>query len=54
VLLFLDVQPWPHQRDFGELYVDGHRPDEWRHVFASIQSLAQANWRSSIPPRLTS
>jgi superfamily II DNA or RNA helicase len=27
--------------DFGQLYVDGHRPDEWRHVFASIQSLAQ-------------
>ncbi|MEO8195740.1 MAG: DEAD/DEAH box helicase family protein, partial [Thermoanaerobaculia bacterium] len=27
--------------DFGELYVDGHRPDEWRHVFASVQSLAQ-------------
>ena len=27
---------------FGELYVDGHRPDEWRHVFASIQSLAKA------------
>jgi superfamily II DNA or RNA helicase/HKD family nuclease len=27
--------------DFGELYVDGHRPDEWRHVFASIQSLTQ-------------
>jgi superfamily II DNA or RNA helicase/HKD family nuclease len=27
--------------DFGELYVDGHRPDEWRHVFASIQSLAR-------------
>ena len=26
--------------NFGELYVDGHRPDEWRHVFASIQSLA--------------
>jgi superfamily II DNA or RNA helicase len=25
---------------FGELYVDGHRPDEWRHVFASVQSLA--------------
>jgi len=24
---------------FGQLYVDGHRPDEWRHVFASIQSL---------------
>lgn len=29
--------------DFGELYVDGHRPDEWRHVFASIQSLAQVD-----------
>ena len=28
---------------FGELYVDGHRPDEWRHVFASIQSLAQVD-----------
>jgi len=26
---------------FGELYVDGHRPDEWHHVFASVQSLAQ-------------
>ena len=26
---------------FGELYVDGDRPDEWRHVFASVQSLAQ-------------
>ena len=23
---------------FGELYVDGERPDRWRHVFASIQS----------------
>lgn len=29
--------------DFGELYVDGHRPDEWRHVFASIQSLTQVD-----------
>lgn len=26
---------------FGELYVDGHRPDEWQHVFASVQSLTQ-------------
>jgi superfamily II DNA or RNA helicase/HKD family nuclease len=26
---------------FGELYVDGHRPDEWRHVFASVQGLSQ-------------
>ncbi len=24
---------------FGELYVDGSRPSEWQHVFASIQSL---------------
>ena len=31
------------QGDFGELYVDGHRPDEWRHVFASVQSLAQVD-----------
>lgn len=25
---------------FGELLVDGARPQEWRHVFASVQSLA--------------
>ncbi|HWH27671.1 MAG TPA: DEAD/DEAH box helicase family protein, partial [Mycobacteriales bacterium] len=25
---------------FGELYVGGERPDRWRHVFASVQSLA--------------
>lgn len=25
--------------DFGELYVDGARPERWRHVFASVQSL---------------
>lgn len=24
---------------FGELYVDGAKPERWRHVFASIQSL---------------
>ena len=24
---------------FGELYVDGHKPDDWAHVFASVQSL---------------
>ena len=31
------------QRDgaFGEMYVGGHRPSVWRHVFASIQSLDQ-------------
>jgi superfamily II DNA or RNA helicase/HKD family nuclease len=28
---------------FGELLVDGHRPAEGRHVFASIQSLAQTD-----------
>jgi superfamily II DNA or RNA helicase/HKD family nuclease len=26
---------------FGELLVDGHRPEQGRHVFASVQSLAQ-------------
>ncbi|MBN1209730.1 MAG: DUF3427 domain-containing protein [Myxococcaceae bacterium] len=26
---------------FGELYVGGARPEAWRHVFASVQSLAQ-------------
>lgn len=25
--------------DFGELYVDGQRPERWDHVFASVQSL---------------
>ncbi|GAB2762144.1 DEAD/DEAH box helicase [Nocardioides salsibiostraticola] len=25
--------------DFGELYVGGSRPERWRHVFASVQSL---------------
>ena len=27
---------------FGELYVGGQRPERWRHVFASVQSLAAA------------
>lgn len=35
--------------DFGELYVDGHQPDEWQHVFAAIQSLAQANLEALRP-----
>jgi len=26
--------------NFGELYVDGTRPERWEHVFASIQSLS--------------
>lgn len=25
---------------FGELYVDGSRPERWQHVFASVQSLS--------------
>ncbi len=25
--------------NFGELYVGGTRPERWRHVFASVQSL---------------
>jgi hypothetical protein len=28
---------------FGELLVDGKRPQEWRHVFASIQSLSSSD-----------
>ncbi|HEX7150225.1 MAG TPA: DUF3427 domain-containing protein [Thermoanaerobaculia bacterium] len=35
--------------DYGELYVDGHRPDEWQHVFASIQSLQSIKW-DEVPP----
>jgi len=29
--------------DFGELLVDGAKPERWQHVFASVQSLAQLN-----------
>ncbi|MBM7808306.1 superfamily II DNA or RNA helicase [Geodermatophilus bullaregiensis] len=29
------------QGDFGELFVGGQRPREWRHVFGSVQSLNQ-------------
>jgi superfamily II DNA or RNA helicase len=28
---------------FGELWVDGERPSQWRHVFASVQSLSHQN-----------
>jgi len=28
---------------FGELYVDGHRPEEGKHVFGSVQSFAQVD-----------
>lgn len=34
---------------FGELYVDGTRPERWEHVFASVQSL-RSYGVSQIPP----
>ncbi len=33
------------QGDFGELWVGGKRPADYRHVFASIQSLANSDFR---------
>lgn len=38
-----------HDADFGELYVGGSRPERWRHVFASVQSLA-AYGVTNLPP----
>ncbi len=35
--------------DFAELFVDGVRPDQWRHVFASVQSLANVDLER-VPP----
>jgi superfamily II DNA or RNA helicase/HKD family nuclease len=37
------------QGDFGELYVGGQRPREWRHVFGSVQSLSQLDLASLDP-----
>jgi len=34
---------------FGELYVDGLRPTQWRHVFASVQALS-GEWLASLKP----
>lgn len=34
---------------FGEKFVDGHRPDEWRQVFASVQSM-QTIKIENVPP----
>ena len=34
---------------FGEVYVDGARPTEWKHVFASVQSLAALDL-ANLPP----
>jgi superfamily II DNA or RNA helicase len=36
---------------FGEVYVDGRQPAEWRHVFASIQSLATLDLADLAPDR---
>ena len=35
--------------DFGELYVGGQRPERWKHVFASVQSLTSYGV-ANIPP----
>jgi superfamily II DNA or RNA helicase/HKD family nuclease len=35
--------------DFGELYVGGSRPERWKHVFASVQSLSSYGIET-IPP----
>ncbi|MCC6809193.1 MAG: DUF3427 domain-containing protein [Deltaproteobacteria bacterium] len=35
---------------FGELWVDGHRPKEFQHVFASMQSLS-ASGLEDLPPK---
>jgi superfamily II DNA or RNA helicase/HKD family nuclease len=34
---------------FGEPFVDGRRPTEWNHVFASVQSLAQVELENLSP-----
>lgn len=35
--------------NFGELYVDGHRPERWEHVFASVQSLSAYGITNILP-----
>jgi superfamily II DNA or RNA helicase len=35
---------------FGERFVAGDRPEEWRHVFASVQSLARFDLERNLPP----
>ncbi|MDP9864800.1 MULTISPECIES: DEAD/DEAH box helicase [Streptosporangium] len=37
--------------EFGEKLVAGHRPKKWRHVFASVQSLANINLDELNPAR---
>ncbi|MFJ9180277.1 DUF3427 domain-containing protein [Streptomyces sp. NPDC102360] len=36
---------------FGEMYVNGERPGGWRHVFASIQSLASSGYEDLHPEK---
>lgn len=38
---------------FGELYVDGLRPTQWRHVFASVQALSGELLASLTPEQFT-
>jgi superfamily II DNA or RNA helicase len=35
---------------FGERFVAGERPQEWRHVFASVQSLARLDLEKDLSP----
>ena len=37
---------------FGELYVGEHKPKQWKHVFASVQSLSSPRASSSSTPDL--
>ena len=40
--------------NFGELYVGGARPERWRHVFASVQSLTAYGATTMAPDATTS
>ena len=49
-----DLPPHHRRGSFGERFVGGDRPSEWRHVFASVQSLARStSSETSIPSRST-
>lgn len=37
--------------NFGELFVDGERPEHWKHVFASIQGMSAKNLAKLHPER---
>ena len=40
-----------HSGSFGERFVAGSRPEDWRHIFASVQSLARLNLDQLDPER---